>query len=554
MMSTISRFFALAAFISFALISCKQKSEVAKMIPANALVVGYFDTKSLLDKLPYEDVKATQMFRDAMTDSSLPSWGREFIEDPRRTGIDLDKGMTFFTARGTGENFNFVLEGSLRNAADFEKFNQSMEPSQKPEDQKGIKMMPMKNNGIVAWNDKNFVFVFSTSTGQKDFENWDQDTSMIPKIPQGNLDEAKNYAGRLFSLPSDSALSNEDHFNSLMSEKGDMKFWVNNEQLFNSIPSMGMLGMLKLDALIKDSRTAYVVKFDKGEIVLDQKNYYGKEMTNLIRKYKGDAVKAEEFQKIPSNDILGAAAFNFKPEGLKEMLKLMGLDGMANMYGQQIGLTLDDLVGAIDGNILLSFSDLKVTPKSDSANFGSDNVSYNFLFKTGIRDKAKFQKLVDALNKAMGITSAAAFEMNDKVFVASNNKSFASAYLAGKSENKADWISNVTGQQAGLYIGINKILTSITAPADSLSNAMLEKSKTVWGEVYSKGGDMENNAFTATTRVTFIDKNTNSLKILNTYFDQMYQLGRQKKKSGFSLSPDVQDVPPVADSAVITTP
>lgn len=553
MMSKIVRSFALIAFIGIIFTSCKKKSEVAKMIPSDALVVGYFDTRSIMDKLPFEEVKSTQMYKDVMADSSLPAWGREFIDDPGKTGIDLDKGMVFFSTKTSGDNFNFVVEGNLKNAADFEKMNQQVEPSQKVADQKGIKMLTMKNNGVVAWNDKNFVYVFSTSTGQKNIENWQQDTAMIPKIPQGDLDQARNYAVRLFSLPSDSTLAKEDHFNSLMNQKGDMKFWLNNEQLFTSMPEMGMLGMLKLDAFIKDSRTAYVVNFEKGEIVMDQKSYYGKEMTNLIKKYKGDNIKSEEFQKIPSNDILGAVAFQFKPEGMKEMLKLMGLDGMANMYGQEIGVTLDDLVGAIDGNMLLSFSDLKVTPKSDSANFGADNVDFNFLFKSGIRDKAKFQKVMDALNKAMGITSATAFEMNDKVFVASNKKSFADAYLAGKSDNKADWMNEVSGQPVGLYVSIQKILASIEPPSDSISNAMLQKSREVWGEVFSKGGDIEDNAFTAKSRVTFIDKNTNSLKILNSYFDQMYQLGKQKKKTDISFSPDSEATPPV-DSTVIQAP
>lgn len=551
-MYKLSRFVAVIIIMSALLYSCSQKSESAKMIPSDAVVVVYFDTKSLMAKLPFEDIKATQMYKDVIADSSLPSWGKELVDDPSKTGIDMDKGMIFFTTKGSGSDFNFVMEGSLRNAGDFEKLNQNMEPSQKVAEQNGIKSLTMKNNGIVAWNDKNFVYVFNTSAGQKNFESWNEDTTLMPKIPEGNLDEAKSYAQRLFSLPSDSSIAREEKFNKLMNQSGDIRAFVNNEQLFKLSPQLGMLGMLKLDALIKDSRSTYVVNFGNGEITVDQKGYYGKEMTDLIKKYKGDAVNADDFAKIPSNDILGALAFNFKPEGMKEGLKLMGLDGIINSYGSELGLTLDDVVGAIDGHILLSFSDLKVGKNADSSSFVSELPTYNVLFKVGIKDKAKLQKVLDGISKAMGITAANQFSMNDKDFVISNNKEFAESYLAGKSNNKPDWIKSISGEPLGLYVGINKLLSNIPVSGDATDKAMLEKSKAVWGEVFTRAGDISDNALSGTTRITLLDKNTNSLKTLNTYFDEMYQLGKeQKKKWNAPMPADSAALPPVVDT---TTP
>ncbi len=551
-----SRIFLLILVISAFLFSCKQKSETARMIPSDAVMAVYFDTKSLMTKLPFEDIKATQMYKDVIADTSLPTWGKEFLDDPRRTGIDLDKGMVFFTTRGNGEDFNFVMEGSLSNAADFEKLNQNLDPSQKIGDLKGIKSLTMKNNGIVAWNDKNFVYVFNTSTGQADLESWNGDTSLMPKMPKGNLDEAMNYAQKLFSLPSDSSLVKDDHFNKMMGESGDVKVWLNNEQLFKLSPQLGMLGMLKLDALIKDSRSTFVVNFNNGEINVAQKGYYGKEMTDLIKKYKGDAVKGEDFAKIPSENILGAAAFNFKPEGLKEGLKLMGLDGLINTYGAQVGLTLDDVIGAFDGRVLLSFSDLNMNNKSDSTSIALGIPDFNFLFKIGIKDKAKLQKVLDGVSKGMGIAAADGFIMNDKEFVISNHKEFAESFLSGKSNNKPDWANNISGEPGGFYLNINKILSSIDSPAkDSIGNLMLQKSKAVWGEIFNKSGDISDNAFTGNTRITLLDKNTNSLKTLNTYFDQMYQLGKEQKKQwNVPAAIDTTALPPIADSAALLKP
>lgn len=551
-----SRIILLTVVISAFLFSCKQKSETAKMIPSDAVVVAYFDTKSLMNKLPFEDIKATQMYKDVAADSSIPAWGKEFLDDPRKTGIDMDKGMVFFTTKGNSEDFNFVMEGSLRNAADFEKLNQNLDPSQKVAELKGIKSLTMKNNGVVAWNDKNFVYVFNTTTGQKDFESWSEDTTMMPKMPKGNLDQALSYAQKLFTLPADSTIGKEDKFNTLMNQSGDIRVWLNNEQMFKLSPQLGMLGMLKLDALIKDSRSTFVVNFNNGEINVDQKGYYGKEMTDLIKKYKGDAVKTDDFTNIPSTDVLGAAAFNFKPEGLKEGLKLMGLDGMLNTYGAQIGLTLDDVVGAIDGRVLLSFSDLNMNKQGDSTSLTMGIPDFNFLFKIGIKDKAKLQKVLDGVSKAMGITAADGFTMSDKEFVISNHKEFAESFLAGKSNNKPEWANNISGEPGGFYLNINKILSSIDSPTkDSIGNLMLQKSKAVWGEIFNKSGDISDNAFTGNTRITLLDKNTNSLKTLNTYFDQMYQLGKeQKKKWNVPATIDTTALPPVADSTAPIKP
>src|SRR5690606_32224836 len=112
----------------------------------------------------------------------------------------------------------------------------------------------------------------------------------------------------------------------------------------------------------------------------------------------------------------------------------------------------------------------------------------------------------------------------------------------------------VSGQPAGLYVNINKILSNIQPPSDSISNAMLQRSKEVWGEVFSRGGETDNNAFTAKTRVTFLDQNTNSLKILNAYFDQMYQLGKVKKKDQVPDMPDARPLPPEVDSTAPLVP
>ncbi len=141
--------------------------------------------------------------------------------------------------------------------------------------------------------------------------------------------------------------------------------------------------------------------------------------------------------------------------------------------------------------------------------------------------------------------------LNDKVFALSNHKEFAQSYVDGKANNKQDWAGKITGHPFGLYVSINKILNAIPSPKDSGSIATLDKSKAFWNDLYSTGGDMSGDALTIKTEVNLMDQNTNSLKQLNTYFDQMYQLNKDKIKK---MKLNMEEESPIEDSIPMPPP
>lgn len=537
------KIFIAAIAISFLVSSCKNKGGAGSMIPSDAPMVFYANTKSLLEKYPYDEFKNEQLFKDIKADSTLPEWAKIIFNDPKTSGIDLDKGITFFFAKGTSNNFNFILEGSVKDASNFEKLNKNLDSSQSVSDEKGLKTFSIHNKAIAVWNGNNFVYVFNlNSPSIGEFENQGTDSTTMPSIPFGDLNESKSYAIKLFSLKKDSSLAKDKRFNDLITEKGDLKIWTNTEGIMNLSPTMGMMSMLKLDALTKDNRSATNISFENGSIQGTSKTYYNKELMDLFKKYKPDDIKTDELSKIPSGDITGVAAINFKPELLSEILKITGLDGMVNMGASQLGLTLDDLIGAIDGHILFSFSDLKASFNAPQNIDSKPDINFNFLFKTGIRDQAKFKKIIDAINKLNGITNSSGiyYNSNDKTFALSNHKEFANSFLDGKQNNKADWMNKISGHSGGVYININKILSSVNTPSDSIASAILQKSKAVWNDAFATANGISDNAITGSFTVTFMDKNTNSLKILNSYIDQLYQLEKirkQKEKAGITFAP-----------------
>lgn len=531
--------------VCFVFSSCKSKLNTAKMVPADAIFVSYFNTKSMLDKVPYSELKETQIFKDAFADTTLPEWGKKLLEDPQQAGIDLDKGLMMFINKGNEKSANIVVEGAVKNAGDFEKFNKNLDATAQVSKEKYINILVLKNKSVVGWNDKDFIYVINMDASGNDLESFSDST--LPKMPEGNIEEAKAYCQRLFSLQEDSSLAKDKRFSNLMDAKGDMKVWLNNERLFELSPSLGMLSMLKINDLIKDSRSTYVVEFDEGKIEAEQKTYVGKDLYNLVKKYQGDNISSEQISKIPSNDIVGFLGVNFKPEGLKEFFKLLGIDGMVNMYTNQMGFSVDDLVASQNGHWTFSVSDLKMTPNTDTTVFSKNFPEFNFLAAIGIGDKARFDKIFAVLKNFSGNDPDVNFIETDKMFVGSNNKTFADEFVAGKHTDKPEWTGELTDHPIGFFLDVNKILqkSGDAASKDSTESAMLQKSLAMWKNIISTGGEADDGAVKMKTTVNLVDKNTNSLKQLNSYIDQMYQLERTKRKASTAVIDSLITPPPV---------
>lgn len=109
---------------------------------------------------------------------------------------------------------------------------------------------------------------------------------------------------------------------------------------------------------------------------------------STLEKYEGKNISNEMIKRIPSKDIAVLVAMNFQPGGLKEFIRIMGLEGFANMGAGFLGFTIDDFIKAIKGDILLSVSEIT-----------RDTFGKPFpviLFSSSIADKASFEKLINA--------------------------------------------------------------------------------------------------------------------------------------------------------------
>ena len=543
--------------------SCGKNNEIGKMIPANALFVAQINMKSLESKLSWNDIKETSWYKKAYSDSSTADWRRKILDNPSASGIDFDNGLIFFAAKNAGTGYYLVAEGKIKSEKDFETFNKNFDPSQKVRKEGDINLITLKDKNVVGWNDNNFVYIMNPNTTSSQMYKWNDTTNIQPNTtPVDRSAELSDLCKKLFSLKSDSSLAKNDKFDALLKEAGDIHVWQNNEELVKNSSSLGVLSMMKLDAFTKDNITTYSVTFDNGKIDVDQKGYVSKDLSDVLKKYMGSSLNKDMIKNIPSQNVFGLLAFNFKPEGFTALIKLTGADGIVNTYAQQMGFGLDDLSKATNGDFLIAFSDLKT--KADSSGLNSNGQpmdfsnlfhNFNFIFSAGVGDKGSLQKIIDAGKKAsveLGKDSMVNYVMNDKIFALSNSTSFASQYLAGNN-NKYDFTDKISGHPVGFFLDIHKILSGFASAAKASKpdrKAMLDQSLNTWNNIIAYGGEFKDNAFTFHTEINLINKDTNSLKQLNNYFNEMFKI-REANKDQNNHRLDSLLVPPPIDTVKV---
>ncbi|HEV8079404.1 MAG TPA: DUF4836 family protein, partial [Chitinophagaceae bacterium] len=86
----------LIGLFSILIFSCGKKNNLGKMIPKEASIVVELNTKSILSKLSWDEIKKSYWYNKLMTDSSIPATSKAFIDDPAKTGIDVKSNMIFF--------------------------------------------------------------------------------------------------------------------------------------------------------------------------------------------------------------------------------------------------------------------------------------------------------------------------------------------------------------------------------------------------------------------------------------------------------------------------
>lgn len=516
----------IAAMIIFS--SCKKTNEAGKYIVKDAAFVLVANGESITSKLPYQEIKNGEVFKQFLQDSTINNFGRQALENPEVTGVDIKSNITIFVVKDSTGGYAAVL-GNIKDAAKFKSYFTGGMKDAAATNKDGIDFLSMQKMTL-GWNKDRFIAVYdlpemNTMNSLPPMGNIDDSSYKTPVLPLRN---GTALITTLYNLKEENSLANNDKFGDLMKEKGDIHFYANAENINSGSIGMTALSMLNIGKLTEGAITTGVANFEEGKIVADMKSYFGKELSDIFKKYNGKAFNTDMLKRSPIKKVAVAAGFNYDPKGLLELLRFTGLEGFANLGAKQLGFSVDDFVKGAKGDLAVTVGDFP-----DSLGTGSNDPQ--FVFATSIGDNVAFAKLVTAGGKmggSMGADNKYGFAQNDNYFALSTTKSLADAYVAGSVKNNYDFVNEISSQPIGGYINLQYLISAMgTEQTDDLAKQETALSLAMWDHAMFKGGNWAGGALIQHADIILMDKKTNSLRLLNDYANKMAVIQKEKDAS-----------------------
>ncbi|MEP6597462.1 MAG: DUF4836 family protein [Ginsengibacter sp.] len=526
-----------ALFIS----SCGKKSNLGKMIPKEAAVIVHLNSKSILSKLSWEEIKKSYWYNYLMSDSSIPATSKAFIDDPAKTGIDLKSDIVFFMLKRTTSGQG-VVEGSLKDSKAFSDFIKNTHPNANFTKDGELNIFKT-DTAVIGWNNERFAFV--TSTNNYNFQGRDtlnDSTNIAVPLAPLSSDSLVSVCKTIFLLNEDNSLYKNERFANLAGEDGDIHYWLNTSELSKgSMPGKppGMAGMINLDKFLVDNISTGTVNFQDGKISGNHKQYFGKELSDILKKGEGN-INTDMIKRLPSQNLAAVFSLHFTPGSLLEIIKLTGLDGFINLFLSSKGLSLDDIVKATKGDILFAVNDITINNDSLKLKGLKDTISdyyrttdVKYFFAVAIGDKNAFNKMI-SVGKELGkdVAPKNSFtKMDDKYYAASNSQDEINKYFSGP-QSTSDFLSKINDHPMGAFVDIQMILKALQTKItkDSIGKVYYDRNISMWNNLYVTGGEYKDGGLISNGELNLMDKNTNSLKQLNQYVDDISKVAIEEKK------------------------
>lgn len=536
-MKTIAKpYFLLLTLVLF-LASCSKKSNVP--VPADAMMVVHIDGSSLQSKLSWEEFKQGELYKIAMEEIK-DDFHKKILANPDSSGIDIGSdAFLFIRTRGRGAYTGFTCK--IKDEKAFTAFVSHMAEGKEIMKDGDLSVIKTRD-AVLSWKDNRFVMI-GDSPG---FNNNDNGIGFKRKMDNFNSrsfpeDSLVKFAAEVYTIKGSSSIGDDSRFTSLLKEPGDAHIWFNSGKQFAD--ALGpMIALTKAGLLLEGNITAATMNFEKGKVVFDAKSYINKEMAALYKKHSGQNLDEDMLKKIPSGNINAVLAVKYVPQGLKDLLILLGLDGAANSFLSKINYSVDEFVKANKGDLLFAVTDFSIGEKEIKNTIDGEDYSFSrkapsakFLFATSVNDKVAFQKLVTTLQEKLGEESPAVMAMAAKVPYRLTDNWFLAGDSAmintfGATSTNHAFISKISGHPMGGYVDIQKFIGGIRASLDSASVPVADSAIKFWQDIVFYGGEFKNDAVQSHFEFNLADQNTSSLKQLNNYLGGLAKAQREMMK------------------------
>jgi len=551
----------LSAFVVLVVFSsCSKTNKQGKWIPKDAEMALHINGKSLLEKLPWEEVKKNPLFAEITADSTVPAFAKDIFNNPENTGIEIKSDLIIYSKKD-GNGRMVVAAGELKDESKFKKFNTDASKGGSVAEKDGISYI-LREKVIVGWKKDRFVYL-AQMPERNSYRSFEDDTVKTP-VSRDMVAACKD----VFDLAEKNSLAKDDRFTRVMNTEGDLHFWLNTEELYKGVEGMEGMAASLMSKFYEGNVTAFTVGFDNGKMNINYLTFVGKELKKIAKKYSGGSIDKEMLKRIPSKDVAAVFAFHFNPKGIKELVELTGMESLINMGMVFLGFSIDDFIKANKGDVMFALTGIKPgsdKPYIDSMGTNGPHFTFStpkpeFLFSASIGDKDAFAQLIRAakkMNKQSGgiPDSALSYNTNADYFVLSNSKTTVDQYLSS-TKNDAGYISQISGNPVGGFIDLQYLIRITPGnETDTASRIAHDAALKVWNNVYITGGNFSDGAFSYNVSVNMMDKNTNSLKQLNDFIAVIAPpMIEERKKQAQSDQAMDEWMKKIKENPVVTAP
>jgi hypothetical protein len=395
---------------------------------------------------------------------------------------------------------------------------------------------------LLSWNKE--AAIATMINNRFSYEVIDSNTAVqTDKMEVGEKD--KNYIKELFGLRSENAITSISNFKKLQNDGHDFSFWVNYEELYKQnkdLSSSEVKAFIKED-YFRDAALACGFDFEKGAVDMTMDYFFSKELAAIYKKYSNDNVDESLISAIPSKDIDILVAYNLKPKMIEEFLKEFKLDGLANLGLVAMGTSMESIMSAFKGDMVMALTDMKAIAKDSvqsPMSYTTDFPDFNLSFAMALDDVSGFEKLLDkGVKQSLIVKNGNMYTMpnggegalmyDKSKFVYSNKVNNAQQFMSGKGNAKegipADAWKNIVGNPISMYADVKKLMEVLPIdPTTEDEKKLLAEVKQMFTFAQIYGGKMKGNANHLEGNLFFSDKNENSMI-------QLINLGIKIKKS-----------------------
>ncbi|RPE13694.1 DUF4836 family protein [Chitinophaga lutea] len=572
-----SRALLLLSGIAVLLLSaCSKAPEQGKHIPKTAALVLGINSKQIQEKLVTEGLTVDKLF-EAVQQKDTSNEMAKALKEAENSGVDLKGDVFVAMVPGDKGNGYVMAVAKLKDAAKFETF---LKEKSKKEIKAGKDFKFMEDeDGAVGFNNETIIGVFSFDANKFGGDAYgpendpfaalgDSAAPAAPKAPEKA--NAPEILDGLFHLKADESVGTIESFKAVQKEKGDVLFWMSSEQIyaFNPGTPSGVAALVSTNVkkLTAGSFQTAAVHFENGKIKVNSNAYAGTEMKEIMKKYPMEKVNMSMLETYPSDNVLGFVLMNFDLRMLGDILKLVGMDGFANMGLAEAGITLDDVLKAFKGEFALIGSDFSVVsqPSAWDSTYKTTKPQAKWVFNLKVGDKAAFEKIMSSPRIAPmftkkgneyvpneGLSGEMGVSISNERILLSSDAELMAAYAAGKGKVKLDEgiESKAKGNVMSMYFSIEKMVNNIPAEEMKVPDSVLNDIKGLLKDFTVATEPYNGTSQKSTIELNFKNEGQNTLVQLANFTQKMYSYYLSKKKEDEAAWGE-----PAIDSAAVAVP